>query len=323
MDNPLISIIVPVYNSEEYLNRCIQSVIDQEYQNIEVLIIDDGSTDQSGKIIKQWAVNDKRIRFFHQENRGQSCARNTGLDEANGEYISFVDSDDYIASDYLTYLLSLFEGHNQCNFTACNHFIVRKKNIRPSSSETQNRVLSAKEAMENTLFHGFVDVSPWGKLFRKNVFENLRFPEGRVFEDTWLFGDVLARTEQFIYGHKCCYYYVVHEDSTVRKEFSLRNLQYIEAAKKLASDALKYGQDMQVGGIRRINHARLSVLRYMEHCCRKDRVTRKEIRKEILLDSSQYIHDNRTPKRDRLAVTLLRIGLRPFYLGWRLYSVIR
>ena len=316
--SPLISIIVPIYNAEAYLDKCIQSILQQDYMHFELLLIDDGSTDQSSKIIRRWKETDGRIRLFRKENGGQSSARNLGLDHAEGEYISFVDSDDYIAPDYLSYLLSLFD--EQCRITACNHCVVRGNRQR-ANSESGDCVLTRKEAFEEVLFHGCIDVAPWGKLYRKEVFDSLRFPEGRIFEDTWLFGDILDQTEKIAFGHKCCYFYMIHDQSTVRKEYSTRNLQYIEAARKLAKDAERCSSSLQIAGLRRINHARLSVLRYMQHSKEKD--VQQKLRNEVLRDSPQYINHPRTPRRDKIAVRLLKSGLPLFYLGWRLYEKAR
>lgn len=320
MEKPLISIIVPVYNAEDYLDKCIQSILQQDYEDFELILVDDGSTDQSGKIISNWASRDRRIRAFQKENGGQSSARNLGIDQAKGDYLSFVDSDDYVETDYLSYLLSLFTS--DCRITACNHLIIRGKHSA-ACSKSEDRLLSREEAFEEVLFHGCIDIAPWAKLYKREVFQALRFPEGRIFEDTWLFGDVLNQTDVIAFGSRCCYNYVIHDQSTVRKAYSEQNLQYIEAAKKLASDAMKCSLGMETGAIRRINHARLSVLRCMEHCGKKDWPLRKRIRDEILKDAPAYVNDSRTPKRDQAAIKLLRLGLFPFYSGWRLYSLMR
>lgn len=320
MDNPLISIITPVYNTEKYLNKCIQSILQQEFGNFELILVDDGSTDGSRRIINDWASKDWRIQPLYKENGGQSSARNMGLDQAKGVYISFVDSDDFIESDYLSYLLSLFVSN--CKVTVCNHFVERG-NHKTANSKSKDRLLSKEEAFEEVLFHGCIDVAPWAKLYKHEVFQTLRFPEGRIFEDTWLFGDILNQTDSVAFGSRCCYNYLVHEQSTVTKKYSERNLQYIEAAKKLALDAMKCDPDMKTGAIRRINHARMSVLRYMEDCEHKDWAMRSEIRNEILKDAPSFINHPRTPKRDQMAIKLLKLGLHPFYTGWRLYSLMR
>ena len=320
MEKPLISVIIPVYNTETYLDKCIRSVLAQDYGNLELILVDDGSTDRSGPMMDDLAEQDSRIVVIHKKNGGQSSARNVGLDRAKGEYISFVDSDDHVTPDYLTYLLSLFPEDDGCRISACNHLIVRGEHSTENTGEG-DRVLSREEAFEEVLFHGCIDVAPWGKLYRREVFETLRFPEGRIFEDTWLFGSILNATDRISFGRIPCYNYIIRDLSTVRKEFSPKNLQYIEAAERLAEEALACSPALQTGAVRRINHARLSVLRYMEHSGEKE--LKRTLRREVLRDAPQFIRHPRTPKRDRIAVTLLRAGLHPYYLGWKIYTRIR
>ncbi len=315
-----ISIIIPIYNTQDYLTRCFQSILDQDYPFFEVILLDDGSQDRSGEICDQWSKKDNRFRTIHTENKGQSSARNLGIEESTGEYITFIDSDDYVSSDYLSYLLSLFV--RGCKITECNHYISRKNKTKPNS-KANDRIFTKEAAFEDVLFGGCIDVAPWGKLYKREVFATLRFPEGRIFEDTWLFGDLLNQSETISFGSKCCYYYTIREQSTVRRSFSLSNLQYIEASQKLASDAIKISQGMEIGAARKINHARLSVLRYMNHCENQYKKIRSSLREQILKQSRLYINDPRTPKRDRVAVKLLRMGLFPFYFGWGIYSMLR
>ena len=129
---PLVSVIVPIYNTEQYLNQCIESILSQDYPYFELLLVDDGSIDDCGKICESWASKDKRISVFHIENSGQSMARNYGLDHMHGDLITFIDSDDYISSDYLSYLLALFSADSSCAFTSCNHYIVRNNKTAPN-----------------------------------------------------------------------------------------------------------------------------------------------------------------------------------------------
>ena len=323
-ESPLISVIVPVYGVEAYLDRCVTSVLAQDLRDFELILVDDGSPDRCGEMCEAWAKKDARIRVFHQSNGGLSSARNLGLDMAKGEYLSFIDSDDWVTADYLSYLYALIREEPGCKMAACNHTVLRRGKGKPACGIGQtHRLLTREEAFEDVLFHGCIDVSAWAKLYSRGVFADLRYPNGRLFEDTWLFGDILNRTERVIFGGKSCYFYEMHEGSTVNRGFREKNLEYIEAAEKLARDAKSAGLSDEVGGTRRINHARLSVLRYMEHCEKKYKPLRQELRSAVLADAPAYISDPRTPGRDRAAVALLRMGMGPFYIGWRLYSRLR
>ena len=129
MPNPLITIIVPVYNSEKTLHRCVDSILDQTYQNFEILLINDGSKDHSGDICDEYAKSDTRVRVFHKENKGVSAARNTGLDNAKGAWVSFVDSDDWISSEYLNVLYKEAIVTN-ADVVTCDFFEVVRNGIR-------------------------------------------------------------------------------------------------------------------------------------------------------------------------------------------------
>ena len=322
MKKPLISVIVPVYRVERYLDRCVESVLVQDLADYELILVDDGSPDRCGDICESWAGKDPRICVIHKENGGLSSARNAGLDCARGDYISFIDSDDWVTKDYLSYLLLLFAKSS--SFTACNHTVIRKgKRKNNCHIDTEKRVLTRKQAFEEVLFHGCIDVSGWGKLYKKELFEGLRYPEGRLFEDTYLFGDILNRSQSVVFGNKPCYLYEMHGESIVNKDFTEKNLQYIEAAERLAALALEVDPGFQTGAVRRINHARLSVLRYMENCSLNYAELRMNLREEILNDAPLYLRDHRTPKRDKIAVKLLRLGFAPFYFGWNLYGILR
>lgn len=324
MNTPLISVILPVYNVEEYLDRCIDSIVRQDYPDFELIIVDDGSTDKSGEICDKWAASDSRISVIHQENKGLSGARNTGLDKMNGQMVSFIDSDDFVTSDYLSYLLGLFPDDAGCSVVACNHYIVRNGKKKPNSETGSDKAdLTRKEAFENVLFDGFINVSAWAKLYRREVFDKIRFPEGRLFEDTWVFGDILMQTDVIVFGGKCCYHYEMRGSSIAHGAFTVKDLEYVDSAKRLAAIALDCDPGLKTGAVRRINHARLSVLRKMSKCGQEYKGIRKEMRTQIISEAGSYIKDPRTPKRDRTAVSMLKLGFGPFYFAWRMYNNFR
>ena len=320
----MISVIIPIYNAEATLAACVKSVLDQDCRDFELLLIDDGSTDRSGTICEELAAQDARIHVIHQANAGVSAARNAGIDASAGEYLCFVDADDAVESTCLSYLLFLLRQDDRCRISQANHWIRRNHGSR-LNEPIQNgfAILSQQEAAHAVLLHDRLDVSCWGKLYHRSVFENSRFPEGRIYEDTWLFGELLQKTDTYVYGYQPQYHYILREGSLTRRAFSDENLHYIEAAEKLARDTEQIDPACHTDGVRRINHARFSVLRYMEHCEDAYKATRRQLRAEILRDAPQYIREPQTPRRDRAALLLLRMGLKPFFLGWRLYDSIR
>lgn len=178
VEKPVISVIVPVYNVEPYLHKCLDSVVNQTYENLEILIVDDGSTDESGRICDEY-TKDVRVKVFHTENRGLSAARNLGLDNANGDWIGFVDSDDWIEPDmYEVLLKSAME--TGADVVECGIFI--KYPDRTERHKRYNRVLTGSEAIR-ALLEEELSENAWNKLWKKSCFKSIRFPEGRIFED--------------------------------------------------------------------------------------------------------------------------------------------
>ena len=192
-----------------------------------------------------------------------------------------------------------------------------------NDSGDRDYILTRHDAAEAVLFHDRVDVSAWNKLYHKSVFEDLRFPKGRLFEDTYIFSEILMKTEVYVYGCLPQYNYMKTKDSITARSFREKNLEYIESAERMALLIREQFPDLEAGCVRRVNHARLSVLRQMKNCGSEYLQTRETLRRKVLAESGTYIHLPRTPRRDKLAVTLLRMGWTPFYLGWDLYTKMR
>jgi len=226
MKNPKISVIVPVYKVEPYLRICLDSIMNQTYRNLEIILIDDGSPDNCGAISDEYAVRDSRFQVVHQENRGLSAARNAGLELSTGDYISFVDSDDVISPIFIQCLLSAGADVAQCGYTA------ELKNLEadaPARFERLNGIeMSERLCMEGSIANTVV----WSKLWSRVCFESLRFPEGRIHEDefiTWKIfwqADNIARTETPLY------YYRQRQGSIVNNMFSVQSLDRLDAMRE-------------------------------------------------------------------------------------------
>lgn len=217
---PLISVIVPVYNVEEYLPKCLDSIINQTYKNIEIIIVNDGSTDKSGIICDEYANKDIRIKVIHKENGGLSDARNRGIDIANGDYIGFVDSDDYIAEDMYEYLYD-FAVENDLDVAMCSSCDVYKdKIIRPKNFKSI--ILEDKEKIIENIFvnqHGGSGIGVCNKLFKYNVIKNIRFDFGKTYEDVYFALKWIGNTNKFGRDSEVKYYYVQREESITHQKF--------------------------------------------------------------------------------------------------------
>ena len=176
----MISIIVPVYNTEPYLPQCLDSILAQTYTDLEILLIDDGSTDRCGEICNQYAARDPRIRVFHTENRGLSAARNLGLDQAKGDYIGFVDSDDWIEPDMYEVLLQKAE-ETKADIVECGVYLEYPG--KTEERKRKNQIMSGSKAIYE-LLNGYLSDCVWDKIWNSKCFRQIRFPEGRVHEDT-------------------------------------------------------------------------------------------------------------------------------------------
>ena len=177
-EKTLISVIVPVYNVERYLEKCLDGILAQTYGNLEILVIDDGSTDRCGAICDSYALRDPRIRVFHTENRGLSCARNLGLDHAKGDWIGFVDSDDWIEPDMYEVLLRRAE-ETGADIVECGFW---REGSVPEKTARHSLMLSGKAAVK-ALLQDKLSNCVWNKLWKRLCFETIRFPADRVFED--------------------------------------------------------------------------------------------------------------------------------------------
>lgn len=191
MKDGLISVIVPVYNVEHCLNKCVESIFKQTYQNMEIILVDDGSTDSSSKLCDQFAVADSRFRVIHKPNGGVSSARNAGIDVATGEYITFCDSDDYLEPNYLEMLLETAEGNPDCGHIWCCFQTVtgyQKENAAPNYSALEAvRYYTLQDYM--TLHEMWLDTNSWNKLYRTGIIQDkrVRFPEDLSLGEDWLF----------------------------------------------------------------------------------------------------------------------------------------
>ena len=214
---PKISVIVPIYNVEKYLNRCIDSITNQTYKNLEIILVDDGSPDNCGKICDEYAGNDSRIRVVHKANGGSSSARNAGLDIMTGEYVMFVDSDDYIAPDCVEYLFGLMD-----RFSAkiCIGDYEATDSGRYEFGQNPERVeqISGKEAVERQFGKDTLQyVSPCAKLYARRLFAKLRFPEGRLIDDEGTMYRALYACDKVVVSKRVVYAYYYNSESITKR----------------------------------------------------------------------------------------------------------
>ena len=223
-----ISIIVPVYKAERFLNACIASILAQTFTDFELILVDDGSPDSCPALCDAAAAKDSRIRVIHKKNGGQSTARNAGLDAAHGEWIAFVDSDDTITPDYCAKLYAAVQATG-AQMAVCNYRQVDESGqpLKEQYLHVRAEVLDQKQALEHCTLLPYMVV--WNKLFHAAIFEKLRFRENLIYEDTILMAQAIEQTEKVVNIPDQMYLYRKVRGSTMNSKVTLRNLDRVEA----------------------------------------------------------------------------------------------
>ena len=225
-----ISIIIPIYNVEKYLPACVESILQQTYKNLEVILVDDGSPDRCPVICDELAQKDDRIRVIHQKNKGLSGARNRGIDNAQGDYLIFVDSDDTVEQTLVEELYTYAEKWN-CAIVACGrNYIFEDGQIVCKIAHDESKVYGFEEAMQEMNSFRLFDMSAWAKIYRKELFEDIRFPEGKLSEDYYIMYKLFDKAQTIGYVAKPLYNYLQRQSSISRNKKI--NHDFADAAKK-------------------------------------------------------------------------------------------
>lgn len=224
IDNPLISVIAPVYKVEQYVRNCIMSVQNQTYKNWELILVDDGSPDDSGKICEEYAVKDNRIKVIHKENGGQAQARNRGLSLSRGKYVTFLDSDDFLHPDCLNYMVGLAENYEadivQCDFTRGT------ETTFPKISYIEKIVMTDNHSV---FLQGRANVIMCGKLYKKGIVDAQRIREGRHFEDDYTTWKWYYAAKRIVVSNRTLYYYTENPMSTMAQHQKKLSFDFLGA----------------------------------------------------------------------------------------------
>ena len=213
-NDPLISIIIPCFNAEKTLEKCLESVVQQSYANLEIIIIDDGSTDETSLIYNKFQSNDERILVLKQQNSGVSKARNTGVKAATGDYICFVDSDDWAELNYCSELYSLLVGENADISIVEASYEDENGNVLCSKPISDEKIFDGNRALVLLLEDQEIQSHPWGKLFKADLLKNVRFPENlKCFEDYSTLFKIFNKAVKVVKSNEKLYHYIQREDS--------------------------------------------------------------------------------------------------------------
>lgn len=258
-NKPLISVIVPVYNVEKYVGRCLNSIIHQSYTNLEIIVINDGSTDNSLSVCEEYAAKDKRIKLITQENKGLSGARNTGLRNYTGEYVTFVDSDDWIHKDMIEYVYDILIRHD-VEMSLCANLRVSEEIVIDKNYQIINDTIFSCDEFMRMFLNGTVTAC-WARFFRKDIISGFEFPEGLNCEDFVYMYEVIRRIKKGVgFVEHPLYYYFVRSDSIVNGNFGIKKFDQYYSAKRLFELVCEYTPQYKKQSLYRLAGAIISLV---------------------------------------------------------------
>lgn len=253
---PLISVIIPCYKVENYLPKCINSIIKQTYRNLEIFLVDDGSPDNCGQICDKYAKQDTRIKVIHKKNGGLSDARNVAIDIVKGEYITFVDSDDYVANDYVESLYKLIvENDAQMSITRCIPFVEGTQPVNVNTRQSGKvKVLDVNDALVSLFYQKDFDNAAWAKMYHCSLFKSgIRYPKGWLYEDLPTTYRLIMMCNKVVFNSYENYYYLLRKDSIEGAPFKLQKyeccikiIRKLEREREYMLPAIQKGMDCRV-----------------------------------------------------------------------------
>lgn len=307
-----ISVIVPVYNVEQYLERCVDSIINQTYTNLEIILVNDGSTDNSGKLCDELAKKDERIRVIHKENGGLSDARNRGIDEAESDLVGFIDSDDYIDSDMYEVLLKNLND-TDADLSMCALYDVYNNTPEAQVTNKETWKLSSEQAIKMVMEAKILSVTAVNKLYRKSLFTDLKFEVGKIAEDAFIMIKLLDKCEKIVATNEKKYYYVHRENSITTQKFSTKFLNVIEAYEQNSNIILEKYPKLKDVAQTRMNWAYFYVL---DRLLLDDNYNDKELENKLI----SYLKNHRKDiLNDPLFTKGRKIGFIALLLSRNLY----
>ena len=316
--NDLISVIIPVYNVEKYLKRCVDSIVAQTYKNLEIILVDDGSLDACPKICDNYAEKDKRITVIHKQNGGLSDARNFGIKAAKGQFIAFVDSDDSVKPTYIEVLYdAIINDHSDISICG-NIDIYRDTTIErhPKNRKVYTNIDSIKEVF----YDRDIDTCAVSKLFKIELFRNRLFPTGKVFEDTWLIPRLLSDCKKVSVIPKSLYYHYINPNSIVTKEFSPDRMDLYSNTLDVVNYIINLFPSLKKASICKMTHSCISTAMslvksetiYREY----ETLVFSYVRKNIL----RLFLDTNAPIKYKVGALSMLFGRYPFKLFLNIYN---
>ena len=260
METALISVIVPVYNVAQYLEKSIASIQQQTYQNLEIILVDDGATDESGRLSEQIAEQDDRVLIYHKENEGLSQARNDGLKQAHGDYVIFIDSDDYIHPEMIASLYQQLVKED-ADVSSCGVMNVYANSESPQTENQDDYFICDTEIfLREYLIGEKIPGTICNKLIKKEIATQLSFPKGLIYEDAYYHFDLIKVAKKYVVNTKPYYYYFHRGDSITTKTYAEKDLAYIDIYQKFYTEVVKEYPNLTEVAFFRLAYAHFFIL---------------------------------------------------------------
>ncbi|MDD8048052.1 MAG: glycosyltransferase family 2 protein [Thomasclavelia sp.] len=304
MDNPLISIIIPVYNDEKYLKNTIVSITNQTYANIEIIVIDDGSIDNSLQLLRELANKDQRIKIIHQENKGVSAARNIGIKESQGKYIMFVDGDDILDKKIVSLLFQTLIESN-ADIAMCDILHIFNTDEFQFEYTGHREIYTGFEFTENMWYQNKFIPSVCAKIYKKNLFNNCLFDESTIYEDVDILYRVFKQINKAVYLDDKLYGYVHHEKSITTNKFSTKDTQILNVCKKLYNFALENKELLPAA---KSYYVACALRVYLNAPTKGYEKAVEEAQLIINTFGKEVLHDNKVRKKNRYSIRLYFIS---------------
>lgn len=312
-NSPKVSIIVPIWNTEKYLKRCLDSIANQTYKNLEIILINDGSTDNSGKIADNYAKNDKRIKVIHQKNQGLSAARNSGLKIATGDFVTFVDSDDEIKPEMIAELLSAIEKTNS-DIAICSFKETFPNGKTKSFLKTnEEKIYSTKAALKAMLKEENFNLAATMKLYSKKSLGKIKFPVGKLHEDVGTTYKFIINAKKIVFIPKD-YYIYHHNNNSIISKFNEKKFDLIDLTDEMCDEIEKKYPDLKNAVNERRMRARFSILRQIP----SNRPETKKLINYLKTNKTLITKNPEATKTDRLALRLALLSPKLFQLAYKL-----
>ena len=316
----LISVIVPVYNIEKYVGKAIETIIGQTYRDLEIILVDDGSTDKSGEICEHYAGKDDRIVVVHQENGGLSKARNTGTRIVKGDAIAYIDGDDYIHPCYFEILAKNLTEHN-ADISVCGMQVVSENEYEEltHSKDVENAAveISAEEALEGMLSQKRFSLSSCAKLYKRKIAQSHYFPEQELFEDYYTVYRFFTEADAVTYTDAGLYYYLKRAGSITKKKYSHQMMDYIKHGEQVIDHVKQSGQQLMDAAISRLVWACFYIVTHIDDSS-KYREDEEYCWNYIKKYRTKVIRDNSAVKKEKMLCALSMFGKKPLKLVYKM-----